>query len=283
MVTPELEFYASPGRMTDLSPLAERVADLPTAVGELCRIVQGLVIHPFWLETYKVSVPDERQPELQIRPAAEIIEAALQLDGAPLTQARPPDRRVLGNCRDFSTVLTAMLRHQERSARARCGFGTYFVKDYFIDHWVVEWWNGGRWQMTDAQLDDVQRDALKLRFDPLDMPDGRFLDAGRAWQMYRRGEAEGDRFGILDMFGPWFIQGNLDKDLASLNKIELLPWDAWNLEEQSKSIDLYDEVAAITTTADFDAVRSLYERNDRLRVPDVITSFTPSGPQLVHQ
>ena len=281
MVAEELAYYAAPGRMTDLAPVAERVADLPTDIAELCAIVQGLVIHPFWLETYKVEVSDERQAELQIRPAAEIIDAALHLDDAPLAQARPPERRVLGNCRDFSTILTSVLRHQGRPARARCGFGRYFRPGYFIDHWVVEWWNGERWQMTDAQLDDVQRDALSLDFDPLDMPDGRFVDAGWAWQMYRRGDAAGERFGILDMFGPWFIQGNVDKDLASLNKVELLPWDAWNLEEQSKSEALYDEVAAVTSEASFATVRELYGSNDRLRVPEEITSFLPDGPVKV--
>ena len=29
------------------------------------------------------------------------------------------------------------------------------------------------------------------------------------------------------MYGYWFIAGNLVRDLAALNKVELLPWDDW--------------------------------------------------------
>src|SRR5207244_6237492 len=126
----------------------------------------------------------------------ELVAKIRELDDAPLTIARPPDRRVLGNCRDFSTLTTALLRHHGIPARARCGFGLYFVDGEYIDHWVVEWWNGDAWVLTDAQLDEFQRGSLHLPFDPLDTPREWFVDAGRAWQRYRAGEVEGDRFGV---------------------------------------------------------------------------------------
>ena len=74
---------------------------------------------------------------------------------------RPLDRRLVGNCRRFSVLLVAMLRHQGVPARARCGFGAYFLPNHFEDHWVVEYWNqeGGRWVFVDAQLDELQREV----------------------------------------------------------------------------------------------------------------------------
>ena len=284
VVADELEYYAAPGRMTDLSSVAEHVRDLPADVPSLCRIVQGLVVHPFWAERYGVTGvprPDdgvvvlERDDELQIREAANIIAKALEIDPRPLDEPREPAKRVLGNCRDFTTVTTALLRDKGVPARARCGFGTYFEDGKYIDHWVVEWWNGDGWQLTDAQLDAFQLDALEPDFDPLAVPQDRFFDAGRAWIVYRAGSADGDTFGILDMWGPWFIRGNIARDIASLNKVEMLPWDSWgfDLEDAPPSDELVDEMATIGATAEFEAVRRLYETTAAVRVPDEIFSF----------
>ena len=41
----------------------------------------------------------------------------------------------MGNCRDFSTMLCTVLRYQNTPARARCGFGAYFLPDHYEDHW----------------------------------------------------------------------------------------------------------------------------------------------------
>ncbi len=279
----ELDFYAAPGRMTDLSSIAQHVDDLPDGVPEICTLVQGVILHPFWAERYQVGGVEERDDELQLREASRIIAKALEIDGRPLREGRPPQQRVLGNCRDFTTVTTALLRHMGVPARGRCGFGAYFEAGKFIDHWVVEWWDGTRWVLTDAQLDPFQVQSLKLDFDPLDVPREAFIDAGRAWAMYRSGEADGEAFGILDMWGPWFIRGNIARDVASLNKVEMLPWDAWGTDDlDAPPPDEHtDAIAAIGAAANFEDVRALYETNDRVRVPDVITSFLKDGPVKV--
>lgn len=282
----ELDYYTAPGRMTDLSSIAEHVGHLPADVPSLCRIVQGVVLHPFWAERYGVRDADARDEELQIREASKILAKALEIDGRPLDEAREPDKRVLGNCRDFTTITTALLRHKGIPARGRCGFGRYFTEDRYIDHWVVEWWNGERWQLSDAQLDGFQVGELKATFDPLEVPRDRFIDAGRAWKLYRDGEADGDHFGVLDMWGPWFIEGNIGRDIASLNKVEMLPWDGWGTSDPDDLTDKLpdaetDRLAAIAARAEFDEVRALYESDPRVRVPDVITSYLKTGPVRV--
>jgi hypothetical protein len=40
-----LEYYAGPGPLSDLGAHA---AELPAGIPDLCRVVQGLVVHPSW-------------------------------------------------------------------------------------------------------------------------------------------------------------------------------------------------------------------------------------------
>jgi hypothetical protein len=281
----ELDYYAAPGRMTDLSSIAEHVRDLPPDIESLAKIVQLVIVHRWWDERYGVTDAAERDEEMQIRPADGILAKALEIDPRPLDHPRMPQQRVLGNCRDFTTVTVALLRDKGIPARGRCGFGSYFSPDLYEDHWVVEWWNGERWQLSDTQLDTFQVASLNVDFDPLDVPHDRFIDAGRAWAMYRSGKADGNRFGLsgIGMAGPWFIRGNIWRDIAALNKVELLPWDGWGLDDLSEPMpdDDTDLYGAVSARADFDEVRTFYESNDRVRVPDVINSYLPSGPVKV--
>jgi hypothetical protein len=78
---------------------------------------------------------------------------------------------------------------------------------------------------VDAQLDELQQAAMKINFDVLDVPRDQFIVGGKAWQMCRSGEQNPAKFGIFDMHGLGFVRGNLVRDVASLNKMELLPWD----------------------------------------------------------
>jgi len=212
-------------------------------------------------------------------------------DSRLLTLPRPVDGRLVGNCRHFAVMLATLLRHQGIPARARCGFGAYFTPGQFEDHWACEVWSEaeGRWVMVDPQLDALQIETLGVTFDPHDVPADQFIAAGRAWQMCRSGEVDPERFGIFDMHGLWFVWGNLLRDLAALNKMELLPWDCWGLMEaddpgSDENLAIFDRVAELTLGIDddFGAVRSLYDSDPDLRVPPEIISYGDSGPQIVN-
>ena len=151
---------------------------------------------------------------------------------------------------------------------------------------MVEHWDGSRWVVLDAQLDDLQRRAVGLTADPTDLPPGLFLRAGEAWRRSRDGEEDGDTFGILDMWGQWFIEGNIARDLASLNKVEMLPWDGWGdlgrMGNAAGGDPYVDDVAALTVSNDYRAIRQRYEGDAGLRVPPRVTAFyTPAGPTEV--
>jgi Transglutaminase-like superfamily len=204
-------------------------------------------------------------------------EVILGRNPAPLAVGRPVEERLVGNCRFFSTLSCALLRRVGTPARARCGFADYFEPGRFVDHWVTEYWDAadGRWVRIDAQLDAVQRAALTPEFNTEDQPPGPFVPAGDAWQQCRRGEADPGSFGILDMWGLWFVHNNVIRDLAALNKMELLPWDVWGsmtvmTDPDADAVASIDSIASVLTGDDTDAIRRVYERSDDLRVPEKV-------------
>lgn len=286
-------FYAQPGPLTNPGPYRPLLDDLPRDVEELCAIVQGLVLHMHWAPAYGVTLSEERRRDAQARTFRAILARILQLDSRPLGEPRPPEARFVGTCRDFSLLLCATLRQQGVPARARCGFAAYFSPGKFEDHWVCEYWSAAqrRWVRVDAQIDALQRDTLHLEFDPLDVPTDQFLVAGRAWELCQAGHGDPARFGIFDMRGLWFIRGNLLRDLASLNRMELLPWDGWGLmlelgqkdESSPEDLSLLHRIASLTQGGDdaFGAMRNLYDSEPRLRVPSVVANFQTSADESI--
>lgn len=283
MQTPQ-EYYRGHGRMSAGAEFAAQLAALPRDIGALCRIVQGVILHADmapWL--YDVKFSPERYDDKNVRPVAEVLKRVGTLAGQPLTVARKPADRMACVCRHFSLMLCAILREQGVPARTRVGFGAYFNQGKFEDHWVAEYWNAAqsRWILVDAQLDEIQRKTFKLDFDPVDVPHNRFIIAGDAWQMCRSRGANPDDFGLSmvpHLHGMWFIAGNVLRDFASLNRVEMLPWDVWgmmsmdeaSLTEEKRSV--LDHVAALTLAGDeaFPEIRKLYDSDDRLRVPSMV-------------
>ena len=272
----DLTYYAEPGPFTRL-PDGVDAASLPRAVIPLVNIVQGLLIHRAWMKAYRYDPDPQRLGEEGLHSAEAMLARILALSSAPLADMRPPASRMIANCRHFATLLTALLRAKGVPARARCGFATYFEPGRYVDHWVAEYWHeaDSRWRMADAQLDALQRGIIKPGFDPLDVPSDAFWVAGKAWQACRAREVDPELFGIADMWGDWYVSGNLCLDVASLNKIELLPWDAALIAPQLASTGdpqpLYDRMAAISlaaSTRDARDVRHFYENTPEARLSD---------------
>ncbi len=274
-----LAYYAVPGEMTQTGDLGDFLAGLPTDIAGLVQVVQGALIHVFWAERYGRTLSEAEKATLQMRPADEKLALMRQADPAPLAKARPLEQRQVGNCRDFSVLLTALLRRQGTPSRARCGFGTYFMPDHYEDHWVVEYWQSAaqRWVMVDSQLDVFQQKTLKIDFDTLDMPRGKFIPGGEAYQMCRAGQADPDKFGIFEMHGMDFIRGDLVRDFLALNKVEILPWDwGWGYLTEKKFADLalFDHLTSLLTGGNtaFPALRAQYENDPSLALPSSMTS-----------
>lgn len=250
--------YALHGAFT--APEEHRAAfdSLPQVVAELCRTVQGLLIHDFYgLQLYGDPPAKLQFASRETLPISERIGDILKARDEPLATPRPPFERAVGTCRDFALMLCAMLRQQGVPARVRCGFAKYFHPPSYEDHWVCEYWKAdpGQWALADAQLDAAHRAHLGIDFDPADVPGDRFMFSWYAWRMYRSDAADPAQFGHGDTTGPWFIQVNLARDLLALGKREISPWDAWRDAHGAdriltdEAMSLCDQIAALAADA----------------------------------
>jgi hypothetical protein len=278
-ITPQA-FYSSHSLFTDPAEMAFLLSGLPNDIASLARMVQGLLLHPFESELYQVDLTIIQRKEVNIRTVAEMLRRLHSMDNRPLSEARPPSERLVGNCRDHAVLFCALLRQVGIPARVRVGFAAYLSPTMNADHWVCEYWQpassqagGGRWVMVDAQIDELQRKAHNITFDTLDVPDGQFFTAGMAWQLCTDGKAKSRNFGHnLKVRGWPFMRGSLVQDLATLNKIEPLPWDLWwdlavKSDDKLTPVDrrLLTRLARITHEVDqnFDDVLITYEADDQ--------------------
>ncbi|MGC2495488.1 transglutaminase domain-containing protein [Candidatus Binatus sp.] len=288
------EYYRHDGPMTALGAHAEEIRELPKDVAGLCEVVQGVLIHRDiapWL--YGITLTEAQRDDGHLRPIGQMLTRIHEIDSRPITKARDVGHRLPSVCRHFSLMLCSILRAQGVPTRPRCGFGAYFTPGKFEDHWVCEYWNARekRWVLVDAQLDAIQRKALNITFNPLDVPHDRFIIAGDAWQRCRNGGADSNKFGLThaNLKGLWFVAGNVIRDLASLNRMEMLPWDVWGMMDMNDDAltdekkTLIDRVAALTLAGDdkFAEVRAIYESDERLRVPPVVFNALRNAPEPI--
>jgi hypothetical protein len=276
------EYYRNHGPMTAPGAYSAMLAPMPGDIAAACSAIQGTLIHRDlapWL--YDVKLSEEARDLANVRPVVAMLEQIRALADRPLIEAREPKQRMPAVCSHFATMFCGILREQGVPARARCGFGAYFLPGRFEDHWVAEYWNAAqnRWILVDAQLDQVQRKTFKPDFEPLDVPRDRFIIAGDAWRQCRNGQADPNLFGlsVINEQGLWWVAQNLIRDLAALNRMEMLPWDVWGAmpkpttEITDSEINLLDRVSEITLAGDhaLPDVQQIYQ-DDRLRVSEVI-------------
>ena len=132
--------------------------------------------------------------------------------------------------------------------------------------------------MVDAQIDALQRANLKMTFDPTDLPADAFYPAAKAWALCRAKKAKSGLFGFNRKAHGWpFLRAALLRDLASLNKVELLGWDNWwelgtKAEDQVGAEDrqFFDHAAAVIngldTSGGFDELLALFD-DPRIQTP----------------
>jgi hypothetical protein len=162
----ELDYYRQHGGVTHPGSQRHMFGGLPVDVADLAEVIGGVLVHRDW-----ITLPEERREEANTRYVEAILTRLGTLD------ARRPEERFAGTCRDFAVLLCAMLRETGVPARARAGFAGYFTDGFFDDHWVVEVWGGERgWYLVDAQVASTHVD---VGVDPFDVPRDAFSSAVR--------------------------------------------------------------------------------------------------------
>ena len=269
----DLDDYRRPGPLTGIDPAqAHLIVGLGAEPAAICTAVQGLVIEPD--AAAAADVPEHRLAERNIRPARGLLDVLAALEPAPLHAKRGAAERVVGTCRHFAVLSCALLRHQGIPARARCGFATYFIDGKSVDHWIVEHWRSEerRWARIDTEIIGETNVA-----DATDLAADEFLTGGEAWVRYRAGSVDPECFGVAGVEHAWGIgeiRGNAIRDLASLCKVEMLPWDEWGRMDDSYQgrtgadyDDLMDKIAAACASDDLSTINRTYASED-LTVPD---------------
>ncbi|MFC8660745.1 transglutaminase-like domain-containing protein [Streptomyces sp. NPDC057199] len=269
--------YSLPGPLTRLAAdQLELVKSLPDNPVGICAAVQSLVIQP--TDAAALGIPEERLAEKNTRPVNELVATLTALDPAPLHHARPPETRVVGTCRHFTTIACAILRARGIPARARCGFGTCFMEGRGLDHWITEYWNADERRWVRVDTEHLGHGYVER---PEDLAPGEFLTGGEAWIQYRKGLIDPQLFGVIGTdhaWGPAEISGNAVRDLAALCKREMLPWDEWG--RMTEAYDgktgphydqLIDTVAEACGEGDTAILASLIT-NEHLTVPQHMIS-----------
>jgi len=292
MTAPSVEVWSRQTRFSDPGPHTQLLAAAPDDIRGLAATVRNTITH------YRAGppLPQERMSEIDNRWVERILATDQTRHAEPLSVPRPPQERVAGCCRDFTLLTVAALRHRGVPARSRVGFAGYFYDTGFhADHVIVDWWDGDRWVFTDAQLDP----AHDWGFDPADMPrmvgdraPGPFATAAQVWTAYRRGEIDGQNYGVdpdLPLRGGPFLRDYVIMELAHRCGDELLLWDRWGagstnpVGQLTDEVGFIDEVAALLLRADEGdegAEAELVERyaaDDRLHPGAEVTCVSPTG------
>ena len=260
---------------------------LPHDFAALLPVIQGIAVDVWDAERFGQALPTTSRDDDTIRSVAAMLDTLLARDPHPLTQARDPHVLLGANSRQFALLLCAMLRHWGIPARLRYGFATYFDPTFAYSHCICEYRAADRWVAVDAQLTTLARVVYHIGFDPADVPPTQFVNAAQAWQRATSGQSDPETFGFLPLFkarGIGVVRSQLLRDLATLNRVEVLAWDMWGLMEKAgrdltdDNSALLERVAALIAVpdTDFEAMRALYESDTRLRVPD--TNFISWPP-----
>jgi hypothetical protein len=113
----------------------------------------------------------------------------------------------------------------------------------------------------------------------------------RATGSCRSGKGDPNLFGIFqgNRRGLWFIAAELIRDVAALNKMEVLVWDVWGAMPKSDTrfdaalLKYFDQLAALTHDPDasFDDLMTLYRYDHGVQVPPVVFNVITNHPETI--
>ncbi len=244
--------------------------------------IQNLFMHYADINLFSVSIAETRFNELNLRTIAKSLQTILS-DDHELTLTRPPEKRIMGVCRDTSLLLCSVLRSRGIAARLRSGFVNYFIPGLFLDGFCVEFFDESlqRWRSIDTRTTQLHIDHYKLSidFDLMNVPNTRFISAANAWRMCRFENADPVRFGSRQHRGLFTVRNRLIQDLALLNKQEMLIWDLWGPMLTTSVTDYYllDELADLLLHHDntIEKINEFYNHHLQFKVPNTILVDNP--------
>ena len=184
--------------------------DLPDDVQEIGLLVRKNFIHRTTLAAGNVGtntdlkfgdmtkVPWWRQPEDDILVTASAMLAELyRRDKRGFVNDREPKDKLVLTCRFVAIMMASILKSKGIQARVRSGNAPYFdmgeeLGDVSTDHWINQYWSEQENRWITIDVDGSL--SLKDKFNPYDMPDGKFDFPADAWLGVRAGKIDPQHF-----------------------------------------------------------------------------------------
>lgn len=183
--------------------------DLPDNIREIGLLIRKNFIHRSTLTEGNIGtnsdlrfgdmtkVPWWRQPEDDILITASAMLAELyRRDERGVVNDRAPKDKLVLTCRFVSIMMASILKSKGIPARVRSGNAAYFdmgkLGNVSTDHWINQYWSEQENRWVTIDVDGSL--SLKEKFDPYDMPDGKFDFPADAWLGIRAGKLNPQHF-----------------------------------------------------------------------------------------
>ena len=283
------DFYKQHSTITDPGEYAYLFDDVPADCEKIKEILWWLILHFVDILLGEVHVSTDKLIEIETRYVNDMLKIIISRDKSSLLVFRPPEKRLVGSCRDYAVLFCSILRHHGVPARTRTAFNTYYFKGRYHDGIIVEYWNKNlnRWCFIDPRTTEslIKKQQMSIDFDLLDVPSDKLIVAGLAWQMARKDPSLADRFCSMPMDknrGFWYIRDKLIQDVASLNNVEMLLWDGWGLMLKDhdfmndyEQVEFLDYLADLTVDPNnnLEEIKHIYKTDMVLTVPKKIISY----------
>lgn len=268
-----LDFYRKQSAITDPRAHAAVFETLPAAPAGIGPLLHNILIHNWKIAAAGLALDERRRADIETRPVARLLQRIAEAGELGWDVERDVGQRLAVDCRHFATMLCSIMRQRSVPARTRHGFASYLQEGHSQSHVICEYWDkdSNRW----------------ARFDPDTLQscdsESRFISADAAWRGIRAGVLDPAMFGYApDFRGGWCVRWEMVRDFAAINKHEMLTSDIWGLNAtmpydaspDPEDASLLDEIAARLRDerGNFAALRAIYERDERVKVPRVIRS-----------
>lgn len=185
------------------------VSELPDDIREIGLLVRQNFLHRTTLAAGNVgtnadlrfgdmtTVPWWRQPEDDVLPTAAAMLAELyRRDSRGFVADRAPKDKLVLTCRFVAIMMASILKAKGIPTCVRAGNAAYFnlgmLGNVSTDHWINQYWNMDERRWVTIDVDGSL--SLKEKFDPYDMPDGKFDFPADAWLGIRAGKVDPNHF-----------------------------------------------------------------------------------------
>lgn len=289
-----VDFYRAHSAITDPKEFAYFFANIEKGqpIHYYQTLVNSVLLHHHSLSKTDRVLTD--QDDLSLRYMDKILDAVLKKDNSDITQPRKTHDRFIGMCREYAIFTISIFRHLGYAARMRSGFD-HWQGGKFIDHHLCEYWHPqvNEWVLVDSDLDNNSQYYGEYQsvndIEPLKTNHHIFITGGKAWLLFRQEGYDPALFGIGEQWGCDFIKGNLIRDIANLNKVELLPWDFWGImtkaydtltERERSKLDEYARFSLSNDTPSLARIQQVFLEDSDISVVDTVMNYDPVHARL---